>query len=61
LLLWGADDKVVSVDYGRRYAKAFPNARLEVIEDAGHYGYLERPDAFAASITKFLASQTVDA
>ena len=61
LLLWGADDKVVSVDYGRRYAKAFPNAHLEVIADAGHYGYLEQPDAFAASITKFLANQTVDA
>jgi pimeloyl-ACP methyl ester carboxylesterase len=54
LLLWGADDQVVSVDYGRRYAHALPNGRIEVIEDAGHYGYLERPEAFAERITRFL-------
>ncbi|MEJ0048131.1 MAG: alpha/beta hydrolase [Rhodospirillales bacterium] len=61
LLLWGADDKVVSVDYGRRYARAFPDARIEVIDDAGHYGYLEQPAAFAARISTFLALQTVNA
>jgi pimeloyl-ACP methyl ester carboxylesterase len=61
LLLWGADDKVVSVDYGRRYAKAFPDATFEVIEDAGHYGYLEQPAAFAARISAFLAAQPVAA
>lgn len=56
LLLWGADDKVVGVDYGRRYAAAFLDARFEVIEGAGHYGYLEQPDAFAARIDTFLAA-----
>ena len=56
LLLWGADDRVVSTDYGRRFAAAFPDGRFAVIEAAGHYGYLERPDAFADEIAAFLAS-----
>lgn len=56
LLLWGADDKVVSANYGRAYAAAFPDARFEVIESAGHYGYLEQPDAFAGRIDAFLAA-----
>ncbi|MFV3126140.1 alpha/beta fold hydrolase [Niveispirillum sp. KHB5.9] len=56
LLLWGEDDKVVGVDYGRRYAAAFPGATFEVIEGAGHYGYLEQPDEFAGRIDTFLAA-----
>lgn len=54
LMLWGADDKVASVDYGRRYAARFPNSRFEVIDAAGHYGYLEQPDEFAEKIDAFL-------
>lgn len=54
LLLWGADDRIVSVDYGRQYAAAIPGARIAVIEKAGHYGYLEKPAAFADEIEAFL-------
>jgi pimeloyl-ACP methyl ester carboxylesterase len=56
LVLWGEDDKVVSVEYGRKYAAAFPDARFETIKSAGHYGYLEQPEAFAARVTTFLKS-----
>lgn len=55
LLLWGAEDRIVSVDYGRKYAEAI-GGDFTVIEDAGHYGYLERPDAFADKIDTFLAA-----
>jgi len=55
LLVWGADDKVVSVDYGRKLAAALSDARIEVVKDAGHYGYLEQPQAFGEHITRFLA------
>ena len=56
LLLWGAQDGIVSTDYGRQYAAAIPRATFEVVEDAGHYGYLEQPDAFAAKIDAFLTA-----
>jgi pimeloyl-ACP methyl ester carboxylesterase len=56
LLLWGADDRIVSPDYGRQYAAAIPGARFEMIEGAGHYGYLEQPQAFADTIEAFLGA-----
>lgn len=54
LVLWGADDKVVSVDYGKSYAEAIPGAKFDVVEKAGHYGYLEQVKAFADRIIAFL-------
>ncbi len=56
LVLWGAQDKVVSPDYGRHYAAAIPGATFEVVEAAGHYGYLEQPEAFGAKIDAFLTA-----
>ncbi len=55
LILWGDDDRIVSVDYGRSYAEAIPGARFESVNGAGHYGYLEQPAAFARKILTFLA------
>ena len=54
LVLWGADDRIVSAAYGRQYAEAIPDARFESVGDAGHYGYLEQPAAFADKIEAFL-------
>jgi pimeloyl-ACP methyl ester carboxylesterase len=55
LVLWGADDRIVSADYGRKYAQGIPDARFESVSGAGHYGYLEQPAAFADKIEAFLA------
>ncbi len=56
LVLWGEDDRIVSVDYGRKYAEAISGARFETVGGAGHYGYLERPAEFADRIDAFLAA-----
>lgn len=53
LVLWGADDKIVSVDYGRQYAEAIPNAAFKTILDAGHYLPIEAPNAFAREVGAF--------
>ena len=34
--------------------QAYPNAKLEVIEDAGHLVMPEQPDVFAAVLLSFL-------
>ncbi len=47
LVVWGADDRIVPRSAGEVYAKALPNARLEVIPDCGHLVELERPDTLA--------------
>jgi pimeloyl-ACP methyl ester carboxylesterase len=55
LVLWGASDRIVSPDYGRAYAKLIPSAQFELIEQAGHYPHLERPDLFAQKVVDFVA------
>jgi pimeloyl-ACP methyl ester carboxylesterase len=56
LVLWGAEDRVVPLECGERYAKALPAAKLVVIERAGHRVDMERPDEVARAIIDFAAS-----
>jgi pimeloyl-ACP methyl ester carboxylesterase len=53
LLLWGAQDRIVSPDYGRAYAAAIPGARFALIEQSGHFPHLEQPAAFAEQVLSF--------
>jgi pimeloyl-ACP methyl ester carboxylesterase len=55
LVLWGASDRITLPDYGRAYSKLIAGAHFELIEEAGHYPHLERPDVFAQNIVDFVA------
>jgi pimeloyl-ACP methyl ester carboxylesterase len=55
LVLWGASDRIVSPDYGRAYGRLIAGSQFELIEQAGHYPHLERPDLFARKIVDFVA------
>ena len=50
LLLWGAQDRIVTPDYGRAYAAAIPAARFALIDQAGHFPHLEQPEDFARQV-----------
>ena len=54
LVVWGDSDGWVNVDYGRAFANAIPGARFELIERAGHFPYLEQPDAFVQALSEWL-------
>jgi 2-hydroxymuconate-semialdehyde hydrolase len=54
LLLHGARDRVAPVAISQRLAAALPNARLAVIEGAGHWIHVDQPAAFCAAIEAFL-------
>jgi pimeloyl-ACP methyl ester carboxylesterase len=56
LVVWGREDRIVPLECGERYAKALPRARLEVVEDAGHFVEMEQPDRLARLVTHFLTS-----
>jgi haloalkane dehalogenase len=43
LVLWGTDDPYIGVEQGEWYARALPNAELELVEDAGHWLWLDQP------------------
>ncbi|MGZ5380925.1 MAG: alpha/beta fold hydrolase, partial [Thermoanaerobaculia bacterium] len=53
-LLWGASDKLVSLDYARRLAAQLPVARLTAIERCGHAPQVECADRFTEALLKIL-------
>lgn len=58
LVVWGAQDGIVTTDYGRAYASEIPGARFEVIDDAGHYPHVEQPQRFTELVRSFVGSTT---
>jgi pimeloyl-ACP methyl ester carboxylesterase len=48
-----ADDVITPPHLGREVADALPNGRYVQIPDAGHLGFLERPDAVNSVALKF--------
>lgn len=53
LVIHGAND-LQTEETTRVYAEAFPNARFQAIEQAGHFPFLEQPQAFAQVVGEFL-------
>lgn len=53
LFLWGDADAFAPPSSGRDMAARMPDARIEVISDAGHLPYLDRPSAVADAIMNF--------
>jgi pimeloyl-ACP methyl ester carboxylesterase len=49
-LVWGSEDRVVPRDCAEQYLANLPNARLEIVEGAGHLVELEQPHAVAALV-----------
>jgi pimeloyl-ACP methyl ester carboxylesterase len=58
LFLWGEADAFAPPSRGRDVAARMADARLEVIADAGHLPWLDRPDTIAAALTGFLRDTT---
>jgi pimeloyl-ACP methyl ester carboxylesterase len=56
LMLWGAQDKIVTPDYGRAYAAAIPGARFTLIDQAGHFPHIEQPEQFAKQVLSFVTA-----
>lgn len=54
LVMWGAADRLVTPEYGHAYAQAVPGAQLVILDEAGHYPYLEQPAKFSAILEGFL-------
>ncbi|WAJ46017.1 alpha/beta fold hydrolase [Mycobacterium sp. Aquia_216] len=55
LVMGFADDVITPPHLGREVADALPNGRYVQIPDAGHLGFLERPDAVNSVALKFFS------
>ncbi len=56
LIVCGAEDRMTPPRQSQYLAAAIPNARLEMIPDAGHMVMLEQPAAFASVLRSFARS-----
>jgi esterase len=56
LLLYGSHSNVVTPELAERLGKTMPDCVVERIENAGHALFTDQPDAFAASVERFLAA-----
>jgi proline iminopeptidase len=55
LVLQGKND-IITVDTAQKTAKAFPNSKLRLMDHCAHYGWLDAPEVYFASIQSFLNS-----
>jgi pimeloyl-ACP methyl ester carboxylesterase len=60
LLIHGGRSRVYAPQVGRWLAKALPDARLDVIEGAGHLCFVEEPGRFAGAVRDFVASRRTE-
>jgi pimeloyl-ACP methyl ester carboxylesterase len=52
LVVWGADDRIVDLEYGRAFAAAIPGAEFEVLTEAGHLPQIESPERLLEAVAK---------
>ncbi|NJN13996.1 MAG: alpha/beta fold hydrolase [Richelia sp. SL_2_1] len=55
LIVWGRQDPMVPVTHAQSAAKIIPNARLEIIEECGHWSSIEHTHKFNQLVLEFLA------
>jgi proline iminopeptidase len=54
LIILGRDD-IVGVDTSERIHGLMPNSQMVIVEDAGHFPFVERPAPYYAALDPFLA------
>ena len=57
LIMCGAEDASTPPELGRELAQALPNARFDLIQNAGHLPSIEQPTVLAAKIKAFLEEE----
>ena len=55
LVLWGRDDSYLGVAEAERQRAAFPSAEVRVLEDSGHWPFVDAPAAVEAALLGHLA------
>ncbi|HEY1180364.1 MAG TPA: alpha/beta hydrolase, partial [Phytomonospora sp.] len=59
LVVWAAEDELMPREHGPRLAALFPDARLVEIDDSRTLIPIDRPDALADEIARFVGNGTV--
>jgi pimeloyl-ACP methyl ester carboxylesterase len=54
LVIWGADDALISAAYADEFGARITDARIAIIKDCGHVPQVEKPDETFALVAPFL-------
>ena len=54
LIVWGKADRIIAPIYAEEFATRIADARIAMIDDAGHLPHHEQPAAVARVVTEFL-------
>jgi len=57
LVLWGAHDPAAPVEQAERQRESFPSAEVVILEESGHWPYLDDPERAREAILPFLERQ----
>jgi pimeloyl-ACP methyl ester carboxylesterase len=60
LVIWGRQDRLIPVAYGRALAAEFPRAHLVVLDGCGHVPMADCPEAFDRELLGFLTAPAGD-
>jgi len=54
LIIWGSEDKVIPPEHSRLFKEGIANSHIEIIPDAGHAPFAEKPDQVCEILRSFL-------
>lgn len=55
LIIWGSNDNLIPLEYIEPFKQVFKNYRVEIIEDAGHAPFVEKPAIVCEMLHSFLS------
>jgi pimeloyl-ACP methyl ester carboxylesterase len=56
LIVWGARDRIIPPEHGRRAHQLVPSSRFVLFESAGHFPHLDEPARFTALLEDWIAT-----
>ena len=57
LVIWGAHDPYIPVEFAERQRQVFPRAEVKVLPGSGHWPFVDDPDAVSRIVLPFLRKQ----
>jgi pimeloyl-ACP methyl ester carboxylesterase len=55
LIIWGKSDNLIPIEYSEPFKQVFKNYRVEMIKDAGHAPFVEKPAIICEILHSFLS------
>ena len=53
-VIWGDQDRVIPASHAERAADLAPNARVEILPNAGHFPHKDHPERFVKILHDFI-------